>query len=184
MDERELKMIKNKLSVMPIILVLIIFISFFIVGGCKTDQEVGKGSGVTEETIEEIEEESKEESAVDTEEETFTGEEEAVIEVIPISVEEVYEIIKNNQDYIILDVRTKEEFNEGHLEDAILIPVSELESRLDELPKDKPIIVYCRSGVRSRNAANMLVENGFIQIYDMGGILDWQEEGYPVEVGE
>jgi len=100
-------------------------------------------------------------------------------------VEEVYEIISSNRDYIILDVRTPDEFKEGHIEGAKLIPVSELEGRLDELPKDKPIITYCKSGGRSRNAANILVENGFTQIYDMGGILDWIDKGYPViEEGE
>lgn len=58
----------------------------------------------------------------------------------------------------------------------------ELDSRLDELPKDKLIIIYCRSGIRSRKAANILVENGFTQIYDMTGegIIEWQSKGYPV----
>ncbi|MFZ3385598.1 MAG: rhodanese-like domain-containing protein, partial [Candidatus Hydromicrobium sp.] len=60
----------------------------------------------------------------------------------------------------------------------------ELEGRLDELPVDKPIITYCKSGGRSRNAANILVENGFTQIYDMGGILDWIDKGYPISVEE
>jgi phage shock protein E len=151
-------MIRNKFYMALAIIIILLFSGSIISAGCKA-----------------------EETAV---EEAVTTEEKEVSEINDISPEEVYEIIKNNQDYIILDVRTKEEFNEGHLEDAILIPVSELESRLDELPKDKPIITYCKSGVRSRNAANMLVENGFTQIYDMGGILDWQEEGYPVEVGE
>ena len=163
-------MIKNKLFIAPIVLILIIFISSFIVGSCKITEGAGKENKVTEDTL--TKEETKEEISI--------AEDETIAEVTSISVEEVYEIIKNNQDYIILDVRTKEEFNEGHLEDAILIPVSELESRLDELPKDKPIITYCESGGRSRNAANILVENGFRKVYDMGGILDWQEEGYPV----
>ena len=163
-------MIKNKLFIAPIVLILIIFISSFIAGSCKITEGVGKESKVTEDTL--TKEETKEEISI--------AEDETIAEVTSISVEEVYEIIKNNQDYIILDVRTKEEFNEGHLEDAILIPVSELESRLDELPKDKSIITYCGSGGRSGNAANILVENGFRKVYDMGGILDWQEEGYPV----
>lgn len=169
-------MIKNKLFIAPIVLILIIFISSFIVGSCKITEGVGEESKVTEDTL--TKEETKEEISI--------AEGETIAEVTSISVEEVYEIIKNNQDYIILDVRTKEEFNEGHLEDAILIPVSELESRLDELPKDKPIITYCKSGGRSRNAANILVENGFRKVYDMGGkgIIEWEEKGYPVEVGE
>ena len=170
-------MIKNKLFIAPIVLILIIFISSFIVGSCKITEGVGKESKVTEDTL--TKEETKEEISI--------AEDETIAEVTSISVEEIYEIIKNNQDYIILDVRTKEEFNEGHLEDAILIPVSELEGRLDELPKDKPIIVYC-DGVgcsRSGRAAHILIDNGFREVYDMTGkgIIEWEEKGYPVEVG-
>jgi len=102
-----------------------------------------------------------------------------------ISAEEVYEIINSDQDYMTLDVRTLDEFNEGHLEDAVHIPVDELEDRLDELPQDKPIIVYCKSGIRSSTAANILVDNGFTMVFDMGeGILDWIDKGYPVVVEE
>ena len=108
------------------------------------------------------------------------NEDNIVAEIKPISPEEVYEIIKNDEDYLIVDVRTKEEYNSGHLEGALLLPVQELEERLGELPMDKPIIVYCRSGNRSRTAAEILVNNGFKQIYDMGGISDWTARGYPV----
>ncbi len=112
------------------------------------------------------------------------GEVSIIGEIKPISPEEVYEIIKNGEDYLILDVRSKEEYDPGHLEGAMLLPVSELEDRLDELPVDKPIIVYCKSGGRSRAAANILVENGFTQVYDMGGINDWTAREYPVIVEE
>jgi len=105
-------------------------------------------------------------------------------EVIPISVERVYEIISNGEDYIILDVRTPEEFNEAHIEGVMLIPVDTLEDRLNELPKDKPIITYCKVGGRSATAAAILVENGFTQVYDMGGITDWIDKGYPTVSGE
>ena len=66
----------------------------------------------------------------------------------------------------------------------MLIPVDELEGRLYELPLDKPIITYCKSGGRSRNAANILVENGFTLVYDMCGITDWIDKGYPVTTEE
>ena len=101
-----------------------------------------------------------------------------------ISPEEVFQIMENNEDYLIVDVRTKEEFDSGHLEGALLLPVQELGERLDELPMDKPIIVYCRSGNRSRTAANILIDNGFTMVYDMGGISSWTAEGYPVIVEE
>ena len=71
-------------------------------------------------------------------------------EPIPITVEKVYEILKSQKDeYIILDVRTKEEFDSGHLNSAVLIPVDNLESRFGELAKNKPVTVYCRTGGRS-----------------------------------
>ena len=106
-------------------------------------------------------------------------------EVIPISVERVYEIITSGEDYFILDVRNQDEYDEVHIEGAVLIPVDTLESRLDELPKDKPIITYCKAGIRSANAAAILVENGFTQIYDMGGgITEWINKGYPTVSGE
>lgn len=115
----------------------------------------------------------------------FAGiEEEETPGIEYISAEEVYEIVTSGEDYIVLDVRTLDEFNEGHLEDAVHIPVNELEDRLDELPQVRPIIVYCKSGVRSSTAANILIDNGFTMVYDMGGILDWIEEGYPVVVEE
>lgn len=111
-------------------------------------------------------------------------EKEESLEITLISPAEVYEIITNDEDYIILDVRNQDEYNEGHLGKALLIPVDELGERIDELNENKPIIVYCRSGVRSSIAASILIENGFTQVYDMGGILDWQEEGFPIIVEE
>jgi LPXTG-site transpeptidase (sortase) family protein len=117
-----------------------------------------------------------------SEEETQTEEAPSVEN---ISVEEVYDIITSGGDYVILDVRTLEEFNQGHLEGAVHIPVDELEARLGELLQDKPIIVYCKSGGRSSTAADLLVENGFTRVYDMsGGITEWMGKNYPVIVEE
>ncbi len=104
--------------------------------------------------------------------------------VMSITPEEAYRIISEGIDHFLLDVRTEEEYNQGHIEGANLIPVQELENRLDEIPRDRQIIVYCRSGNRSRTAANILLENGFGMVYDMGGINDWQSKGFPVVVGE
>jgi rhodanese-related sulfurtransferase len=105
-------------------------------------------------------------------------------EAMPISVERVYEIIENGEDYTILDVRNPDEYEEGHIEGAVLIPVSELEDRLDEIPGNKPVITYCKAGSRSARAASILVENGFLEVYDMGGITEWIDSGYPVTGGE
>ncbi len=83
---------------------------------------------------------------------------------------------------IILDVRTQSEYDEGHLENAILIPYTELESRIDELLqyKDTAIVVYCHIGARSSEAANILDSNNFTKIYNViGGIKAWKSSKYP-----
>ncbi|CUU10267.1 Rhodanese-related sulfurtransferase, partial [Candidatus Kryptobacter tengchongensis] len=80
---------------------------------------------------------------------------------------------------LLLDVRTKEEFSEEHIKNALNIPVQELEKRLDELKKYKnfEIIVYCRSGARSRRASEILVKNGFKFVYNLsGGIIEWKKQ--------
>ncbi len=156
---------KNKLRISITILFAALFLIFSVAGGCKIRNTENTG---TEGEIGEFQEEET------------TKKEESTPEVVLISVEKVYEIITSKEDHIILDVRTPEEFKEGHLEGAVLIPVSELEGRLSELPADKPIIVYCKSGRRSSNAANILVKNGFSEVYDMGGIIEWQDRGYKV----
>lgn len=76
---------------------------------------------------------------------------------------------------VILDVRTAEEFKAGHIENAVLIPDTELADRAaEELPDlEQTILVYCRSGRRSAAAAKALVERGYTAVYDFGGILDW-----------
>ncbi len=98
-----------------------------------------------------------------------------------ITVDEAYEMIKNG-GYQILDVRTPEEYSEGHIAGSVLIPVSELGKRLDELEKELPVVVYCRSGKRSAKASEILKKAGFKEIYNvLGGITDWSAKGYPIE---
>jgi len=77
--------------------------------------------------------------------------------------------------YILLDVRTDEEYNAEHIEGAVLIPDYEIGSRAEtDLPdKTALVLVYCRSGRRSANAANELIGMGYTSIYDFGGIIDW-----------
>ena len=83
--------------------------------------------------------------------------------------------------FMLLDVRTPEEYAEAHVDGAKLIPLQELEQRLSEVPKDKRVYVYCRSGKRSVAASNILVKAGFTNIENVvGGINAWQESGYPV----
>ena len=92
-----------------------------------------------------------------------------------ISAEEAYQMMQDTDEYILLDVRRFDEFNEGHIEGAVLIPYDEIANRAaDELPdKNALILIYCRSGRRSETAARELVSMGYTNTYDFGGILDW-----------
>ncbi len=84
-------------------------------------------------------------------------------------------------DHILIDVRTPEEFASGHIPGSVNIPVDSLGQRLSEVPQDKPVVLYCRSGNRSGQAAQILDQAGYSQIYDLGGIVTWQQQGYPVQ---
>lgn len=84
--------------------------------------------------------------------------------------------------HLLIDVRTPEEFTSGHIDGSVNIPVEEMQGRLDEIPGDAPIVVYCRSGNRSATAARILTDAGYAPVYDLGGIQDWVAEGLPVTV--
>ncbi|VYU09970.1 Thiosulfate sulfurtransferase PspE precursor [Clostridium tertium] len=108
--------------------------------------------------------------------EVSTNNEESV-KVVKITSEEAKEEM-NNGDVTILDVRTEEEYNSGHIENSILITVDDIESKAEEIlsNKDEKILVYCRSGNRSKKAADLLVKMGYTNVYDFGGIKDWPYE--------
>ena len=101
-----------------------------------------------------------------------------------ITVDEAYEIFLNSEDYLFIDVRSEDEFKGSHIKGAIHIDVDEIADRLDEIPDDKLLVVYCNGDNcnRSGKAAAILAENGFDQVYDIGGlgIFEWEEKGYPV----
>ena len=104
-----------------------------------------------------------------------------------IDVDTAYNMITNGSypDLVVLDVRTKSEYNSGHIHGAVCIPVSELEARALELAghENHEIIVYCRSGVRSVTASLILDSHNFTKVYNMlGGIQAWQSAGYPVSM--
>ena len=92
-----------------------------------------------------------------------------------ITAEQAKIIMDTEKDYIIIDARTEEEFAEGHIENAILIPEYEIASRAEkELPdKEQLILVYCRSGRRSKIASEELVKLGYTNVKEFGGIIDW-----------
>ena len=92
-----------------------------------------------------------------------------------ITAEQAKTIMDTDKDYIIIDARTEEEFAEGHIENAILIPEYEIKDRAEkDLPdKEQLILVYCRSGRRSKIASEELVNLGYSNVKEFGGIIDW-----------
>ena len=95
-----------------------------------------------------------------------------------ITMQQAVEMMEKEENYIILDVRTHEEFAAGHIPGAIVIPNESIGSKeLPQLPeKDQLIMVYCRSGNRSKQASDKLVKMGYTNIVEFGGIIDWTGE--------
>ncbi len=90
-------------------------------------------------------------------------------------------LIKDKTDLQLIDVRTPDEYAEGHLAKAKLIPLQELERRVAEIDKGKPVLLYCRSGHRSGNALKLLQSKGYTQAKHIeGGLNAWQAAGLPV----
>ena len=92
-----------------------------------------------------------------------------------ITAEEAKQIMDSEEGYIILDVRTQEEYDQGHIPGAIVISHEKIAEKAEEVltDKDQLILVYCRSGRRSKIAAEALVELGYTNIKEFGGIIDW-----------
>ena len=95
-----------------------------------------------------------------------------------ITATEAKKIMDTQDGYIVLDTRTQEEYDEGHIPGAIVIPYDEITEKAEEIlpDKDQMILVYCRSGRRSKIAAEALVELGYTNIQEFGGIIDWPYE--------
>ena len=97
---------------------------------------------------------------------------------VNITAEEAKQIMDSEEGYIILDVRTQEEYDQGHIPGAIVISHEEIADKAENVltDKDQLILVYCRSGRRSKIAAEALVELGYTNIKEFGGIIDWPYE--------
>ena len=97
---------------------------------------------------------------------------------VNITAEEAKRIMDSEEGYIILDVRTQEEYDEGHIPGAIVISHAEIAEKAEDVltDKDQLILVYCRSGRRSKIAAEALAELGYTNIKEFGGIIDWPYE--------
>ena len=98
-----------------------------------------------------------------------------------VSVDEAHQMYTDGT--FVLDVRTPEEWNEFHAPDTTLIPLDELAARVNELPKDQPIVVICRSGNRSQTGRDILLQAGFDATSVNGGLNEWRATGYPVVSG-
>ena len=115
------------------------------------------------------------------------GVETPVQNIKDISAQEAWELVQDNRgnpDFIILDVRTPEEYDAGHIEGAIMIDFNagNFREEVDKLDKDKDYLVYCRSGNRSGQAVAIMEELGFLEICHMnGGMLEWTAEDLPLE---
>jgi rhodanese-related sulfurtransferase len=131
-----------------ILLLNLLAIGMITLVGCSNAKDTDKTDSVSEET-------------------------ETILE--KISAEEAKAKMEASKDIIILDVRTEEEYSEGHIEGAILLPDYEISEKATEILKDMDatILVYCRSGRRSAISAQELSDLGYTSIYDFGGILDW-----------
>ena len=93
-----------------------------------------------------------------------------------ITAEDAKKIMDSGEECIILDVREQDEYDSGHIAGAILIPYTEIENKAEEIIPDNKmqILVYCRSGRRSKIAAESLVKMGYTNVKEFGGIVDWQ----------
>lgn len=98
-----------------------------------------------------------------------------------IDVQTAYDI-SSHEDVVLIDVREQDEYDEKHIPGITLIPMSELQSRVDEIPTDKTVVVTCRSGNRSGQVTDFLRQNGFDNVHNMqGGINEWEAAGFAVE---
>lgn len=115
---------------------------------------------------------------------TFTFLQQESISVKTITTNETVELTSKDTTIILLDVRTSQEWNGslGHLQGALLLPLQELEERIQELEpyKEKTIVAYCRSGNRSGTATRLLTAKGFTALNMEGGMIKWNSEQLPV----
>lgn len=93
-------------------------------------------------------------------------------------------MLAKNRKIVLLDVRTPDEYRQAHLSGSLLIPLGDLAGRLKEIPRDRPVLIYCAVGSRSNVAANILLSNGYREVYNMvDGVVGWYKNGLPLQFG-
>jgi len=143
----------------------------FVITGCSNNEEP-----VVQNTLDKVEDSNY----LQTETRNPTSQEPTINlgKSIKISAEEARAVMDEGTDFIILDVRNKDEYDDGHIKNAVLLPVDNIEKEAGPVigGKDKTILVYCRSGNRSSMAAAKLVALGYTDVRDFGGITNWPYE--------
>lgn len=101
-----------------------------------------------------------------------------------ISATDMQKIIKQTPDVYLLDVRTLGEYTQKRIKGARLIPIDQVQNRINEIPKNRPIIVYCETGMRSAQVSRYLDSLGYQSVSNLSqGIMGWQVRGFPIESG-
>lgn len=94
---------------------------------------------------------------------------------------EAKNLLAAKKNAFLLDVRTPAEFRQGRLQGAVLIPINEVERRIGEIPRNRPVVVYCAVGSRSGLVAGFLAQKGYREVYNMAdGIVGWYRNGLPI----
>ena len=102
-----------------------------------------------------------------------------------IDVQAAQRLLKERRDVYLLDVRTPGEYQQMRLADAHLIPIDQVTRRIDEIPKNRPVIIYCAVGSRSAQVFNFLARKGYQEVYNLdGGIYAWAQRGLPILQGQ
>ena len=148
-----------------IIIFTLVFTFPLVFAGCTSNTNSKSSASTASDAAEESLTTNKEETEAETKANAYTQ----------ISGEDAYLLMQSESDYSIIDARTEEEFAQGHIEGAILIPEYEINEKAPSLlpNKDQLILVYCRSGRRSKIAAQALADLGYTNVKEFGGIIDW-----------
>ena len=102
--------------------------------------------------------------------------------VKPLSPHEAKALVDRMPNLFILDVRTPDEFRQGRIWKSVLIPDYDLQKRVNEVPKNRPVLVVCAVGARSQPAADFLIKKGYQPVYHLNnGLVGWYRAGFPVE---
>ncbi len=102
--------------------------------------------------------------------------------VKPLSVKDAQALIAKAPNLYILDVRTPDEYRQARMKNSVLIPVNDLERRLNEVPRNRPVLVICAVGARSKQASEFLVAQGYKEVYHLNdGLVGWYRAGLPIE---